>query len=410
MILSFGKFSYRCFSCLALALLVLGLGRPVRASAPGPAVAQPSAQLAVGLSVDGRLAPGFYANLAPQASGQVEAVMVQAGQNVQAGAVLLRLAGREQMAARLASAELERLAAQQALDRLDDESALDLAQERKTLAETQKRLNQAQDRLRSLSASPSPAQLEQAQANLRLAQYRLERVEHDLRFWEKRAGNKRSIYRLFLDKGQFKDILEGLERLHILAQTRVEHAQEMVDQLMAPADVLDVAQAQSEVSLLQARQAESQRRIEILDAGPDPDAVAAAQKRLEAAEAGLSAAQEALQQAELAAPRAGKVAEVKVKPGEWVQAGQAAVTLVDQGAWVVETDDLTELDAPQVHAGQTVKVRVEALPELELSGRVQSIRPLYEEKRGDVTYTARIALDESDPRLRWGMTVEVTFE
>jgi multidrug resistance efflux pump len=138
--------------------------------------------------------------------------------------------------------------------------------------------------------------------------------------------------------------------------------------------------------------------------------VAAAQKRLGAAEAGLTAAQEALQQAGLVAPRAGKVAEVNVKPGEWLQAGQAAVVLVDPEAWVVETDDLTELDAPQVQVGQPVKVRVEALPDLELSGRVQSIQPLYEEKRGDVTYTARIALDQSDPRLRWGMTVEVTFE
>jgi multidrug efflux pump subunit AcrA (membrane-fusion protein) len=263
MISSSGKFSYRCFSCLALSLLVLGLGRPVRATAPGRAVAQTAAQPAGGrLGVDGRLAPGFYADLAPQASGQVEAVMVQAGQNVQAGAVLLRLAGREQLDARLASAELERLEALQALDRLDDETALDLALERKTLAETNKRLDQAQDRMRSLSASPSPAQLEQAQANLRLARYRLERVEHDLRFWEKRSGNKQSIFKLFLDKGQFKDILEGLDRLHIQAQTRVEHAQETVDELLAPADALDLAQAQSEVSLLQARQAESQRRIE----------------------------------------------------------------------------------------------------------------------------------------------------
>jgi multidrug resistance efflux pump len=362
------------------------------------------------LGVAGRVAPGFYARLSPQASGQVEAVMVQAGQTVQAGTVLLRLAGQEQLAAQLASAEMERLEAQQALDRLDDQTALELALERKTMAETNKRLNQAQDRLRSLSASPSPAQLEQAQANLRLARYRLERVERDLRFWEKRSGNKQSIFWLFLDKGQFKDILQGLDRLHIQAQTRVEHAQETVDRLLSPADAVDLAQAQSEVSLLQARQAESHRRIEILETGPDPKEMAAARKRLDAAEAGLSAAQEALQQAELAAPRTGKVAEVKVKAGEWVQAGQPVMTLMNEGEWVVETDDLTELEAPQVQVGQPVRVRVEALPDLELSGRVQSIRPLYEEKRGDITYTARIALDQPDPRLRWGMTVEVRFE
>jgi hypothetical protein len=35
---------------------------------------------------------------------------------------------------------------------------------------------------------------------------------------------------------------------------------------------------------------------------------------------------------------------------------------------------------------------------------------LFEEKRGDVTYTARIRLDNIDPRLRWGMTVATVFE
>jgi hypothetical protein len=52
----------------------------------------------------------------------------------------------------------------------------------------------------------------------------------------------------------------------------------------------------------------------------------------------------------------------------------------------------------------------DALPDLELTGTVESIDDFFEEKRGDVTYTARILLNESDPRLRWGMTVVVTFE
>jgi hypothetical protein len=40
---------------------------------------------------------------------------------------------------------------------------------------------------------------------------------------------------------------------------------------------------------------------------------------------------------------------------------------------------------------------------------VESIDQVYEEKRGDITYTARILLDSADPRLRWGMTVSITF-
>jgi len=45
-----------------------------------------------------------------------------------------------------------------------------------------------------------------------------------------------------------------------------------------------------------------------------------------------------------------------------------------------------------------------------LRGVVESISQFSVERFGDVTYTAKIDLEESDPRLRWGMTVKVLFE
>ena len=45
-----------------------------------------------------------------------------------------------------------------------------------------------------------------------------------------------------------------------------------------------------------------------------------------------------------------------------------------------------------------------------MTGTVESISQIYEEKFGDVTYTARIVLQDTDPRLRWGMTVSAQFE
>jgi hypothetical protein len=62
-----------------------------------------------------------------------------------------------------------------------------------------------------------------------------------------------------------------------------------------------------------------------------------------------------------------------------------------------------------VRVGQAVKIIPDALPELQLPGQVESIQGLSEEKRGDVTYTTRVKLDGSDPRLRWGMNVAVDF-
>ena len=59
---------------------------------------------------------------------------------------------------------------------------------------------------------------------------------------------------------------------------------------------------------------------------------------------------------------------------------------------------------------QAVTIKVDALPELTLTGEVESIGALYQEKSGDVTYPVMIKLIDSDPGLRWGMTVAVTFE
>jgi multidrug resistance efflux pump len=84
--------------------------------------------------------------------------------------------------------------------------------------------------------------------------------------------------------------------------------------------------------------------------------------------------------------------------------------IADLSRLYVETDDLTEIEVVDIKVGQKVTVVADALPGVEMTGTVESISQVYEEKRGDVTYTVRILLDNPDPRLRWGMTVVVTFE
>jgi multidrug resistance efflux pump len=93
-----------------------------------------------------------------------------------------------------------------------------------------------------------------------------------------------------------------------------------------------------------------------------------------------------------------------------VEVGQPLVVLAELSEWVVETEDLTEIQVPQIRSGQGATLIPEALPELSLTGKVDSISRISEIKSGDVTYTARILLDDADPRLRWGMTVTVNFE
>ena len=95
----------------------------------------------------------------------------------------------------------------------------------------------------------------------------------------------------------------------------------------------------------------------------------------------------------------GKLANLKINPND----------LADLRSWQVETDDLTELDVVGVLEGDEVSLTFDAIPDLELPGHVLRVKPLGEEKLGDVTYTVVVVPDEQDPRLKWGMTAVVTL-
>jgi multidrug resistance efflux pump len=144
--------------------------------------------------------------------------------------------------------------------------------------------------------------------------------------------------------------------------------------------------------------------------GPDPDDVASAEARVKAANAALESAKATLDNLELEATIDGTVAEFDLILGQQVSAGQPIMKIADFSQMYADTDDLTEIEVVDVSAGQKVVVIPDAIPDLELSGTVEKISSVFEEKRGDITYTARILIDKIDPRLRWGMTVVITFE
>ena len=374
---------------------------------PVEAVAQ---QAEPGLSVEGRLVPGKFANLAPKLTGRVEQVLVQEGDRVEAGQVLLRLEERDSILAELAANDLELLLARNALDQLHKNADLERAQAERDVAQAQKEVADATYKVKKLKAGTPQALVDQAYANMILAENALDKLRDELQRTEKQFANKNNPILFFISNRQVKLILTVMERNVVSAQRRYEDSTRKYEDLKAPADPVELAQAEADLSVAQARLAEAERQTAALHDGPDPDEVAAAQARIQVAETALAASKSALMEVELLAPFSGQVVDVGVKAGEWVEVAQPVVVLADMTDWIVETSDLTEIDIPQVAAGQTVSVTPDALEDLTLGGVVESIKGLYEEKRGDVTYTTRIALQESDPRLRWGMTVAVTFE
>ncbi len=131
--------------------------------------------------------------------------------------------------------------------------------------------------------------------------------------------------------------------------------------------------------------------------------------RVRSAQASLDFAQASLAQGTLLAPHDGRIAAIRVIPGEFVQSDQAVLTLATLDHLQIETTDLRERDIPGVHIGDAANIFVEALNK-DISGKVVGISPIASSVGGDVVFKVTIAPDTQPAGLLWGMTAEVEIE
>jgi multidrug resistance efflux pump len=345
---------------------------------------------------EGRVVPNQFVSLSFKTGGQVAEVLVKEGELVEAGAAIARLDDSAQLASAVASAEVELLNARQALDVLDENAPVAAAMAEQAVTEARDAVREAERYLNSLNKGSRQTDVDTAEADVILLKDRLDKAQEE---YDRHDNNKDDS----VARATFLSKLAD-------AQEKYNNAVRLLNNLQGNPSELDMAIAEANLAVAQAQLAMNEQKYEQAKDGIDPDDLAAAQARVKAAEAGLAAAQAALEDVSVVAPFSGAVADLQLKAGEMVSPGQAVVTLADFSRWVIETDDLTEIEVPRISVGQKVTVTADALPDLELTGVVESIGDVFEEKRGDIVYTARVVLDEVDERLRWGMTTVVTFE
>ncbi len=143
---------------------------------------------------------------------------------------------------------------------------------------------------------------------------------------------------------------------------------------------------------------------------PSAADIASADAGIASAQADLQGAQAVLANTELHAPFAGTVATVDTQVGEAVTVGTPIVQLADFSAWQVETTDLTEINIVNVQVGDVATLSFDAIPDLDLNGKVTNIEPFGTDHQGDIVYKVTVAPDKMDDRLRWNMTAKVTIE
>jgi HlyD family secretion protein len=296
---------------------------------------------------EGHIVPAQDAALAFQARGTVTEVRVKIGDKVKAGDVLARLGGPNDAA--YAAAQGELVSAQQSLDTLRESADIVRARAWIALRDIKVEYEDAQDLYDAMIAGD----------------YEYEKIV-------------------------YKNI-RGM-RVPTVETVTVEDVDEET-----------LEDAKSDMELKKALYEEAQRAYDRVKDGPDEDQLAMVEARLSAARAGVAAF-------EVIAPFDGIVMDVYVAEGEQAGPEMWAVKIADTSAWYVETSDLTELEVVKIAVGLKATIQPDALPDAKMTGAVESISQAFTAQGGDILYKVKIKVAEIDPRMLWGMTVEITFD
>ncbi len=378
--------------------------------------------LTVSASGTGELVPVSQVALGFRQAGRLSELNVAPGTAVKAGDVLARLQVNRteaELANTLASANLEVVIAQGALEALyatadktraeallrleqaqialDDvqDNSLALAQAQQAVAEAGQAIEAAQMQLAIMNARPSQQARQVAYSSLLFKEKELRALDEQitrLEYQVKSAPDQNM-------KDRLRQQLSNLRIKSIELNAEVDKRQAAYDSLDAPADADELRLAEAKLVTAQAQLAQAQREFEQAAAGPSAGDIAQAQaelaqaqaewQRLESgtdpqevvlAEARLAAAQRRLAQVQqnqlfidLIAPMDGVVVSIDAEAGDRLAAGNF-LTLADMSQPMLEIN-LDESDYNAVQPGYRVQVVFDAYPDTTLTGEVVQVYP-----------------------------------
>jgi HlyD family secretion protein len=405
------------------------LAEPVLANAPQSEVARVQrGPMTVMVRAAGAVAAPSEVTLNFGVGGLLSEVLVSEGELVEAGDVLARLdttdlellvdraevaleLSKAQMArARVGATEAELLSARASLVAAqadyDEAKAGPLAAD---IASAEAAVKSAESAYRQLWVGPTEDEMAGARGDLEKAELVMQAAQ--------------AVY----DEFAWQQGFEASPQAAALHQATIDYHQALANYNLMQAgptgDQLDMAQAQiaqaraqlekvlsgPEGAVLEnaaAQVARAQAEVDRLQRRPLPEEVAIAQAQVRQAEIGLQQAQRQLGYATLVASEPGTVMEVGANVGQLVSTGTPLVTLADLSHPELKVG-VNEMDIGQVREGQRASGSLEALPNLELGGKVSEISSLPVVVAGNVNYVVTIELQDSDAPIRAGMSAQV---
>jgi membrane fusion protein (multidrug efflux system) len=225
----------------------------------------------------------------------------------------------------------------------------------------------------------------------------------------------------------------------MLSDTAAEQAQVVLDQTNFNRDstllksgtvsqaIFDQAQSSLESDKSKLESLRQQAEVQLAKLGGNPDIPVSQHPQYQEGQAKVDEAQRQLDHTVVVAPFGGIVTNVpSIAPGKYLAASTTAFYLVDiDHAWIAANPKETELT--YVRAGQPVTVTIDAYPDIEWHGTVESVSPAAAEEfsllpaqntSGNwVKVVQRVPMrirvdtsDKSNPPLRPGMSADVDVD
>ncbi|OGO24113.1 MAG: hypothetical protein A2Z28_06205 [Chloroflexi bacterium RBG_16_51_9] len=185
----------------------------------------------------------------------------------------------------------------------------------------------------------------------------------------------------------------------VLAQARVKAAQDRLDAMLGGFSNDEVAVKQQQVTAAQQSLAAAQQSLDIAKLSAD-----FTRQSLELAGLSRDYAQKQLEKATLSAPFAGTITSLPADEGDSVLPTTRIAHLVEPGRMELKIQ-VDEIDIPGVKIGQRAIVKVDALPDTLLAGKVSYITPLPKKEAGVTLFDVKIGLESANNTgLRAGMS------
>jgi HlyD family secretion protein len=165
-----------------------------------------------------------------------------------------------------------------------------------------------------------------------------------------------------------------------------------------------IVNAQNDLALKKAKLDDAQRTYDYYKNGENSQEVTAAQAKVDAAQATVDTMS-------IIAPFDGQVLYTDSRPGDVVATGAVAVDIANMNQLYIDAL-VDESDIANVQVDAPITATLDAVPDLQLTGKVAAIDPVGQNTSGLVKYTVRIAIDKVTGQdfLPLGATANVTIQ